>query len=82
MKLTKKVSLLFFVLLLVFSLTIATGCGGGGAPADKNEVTEKPDATTEQPKELEPYKIGAIFDITGPGSSLGVPERDSANMLV
>ncbi|MBI4241752.1 MAG: ABC transporter substrate-binding protein [Candidatus Rokubacteria bacterium] len=29
----------------------------------------------------EPYKIGAIFSITGPGSSLGVPERDTAQML-
>ena len=24
------------------------------------------------------YKIGAIFSITGPGSSLGIPERDTA----
>jgi branched-chain amino acid transport system substrate-binding protein len=29
----------------------------------------------------EPYRIGAIFSITGPGSSLGVPERDTAVML-
>lgn len=29
----------------------------------------------------EPYKIGAIFSITGPGSSLGIPERDTALML-
>lgn len=29
----------------------------------------------------EPYKIGAIFSITGPGSSLGIPERDTAAML-
>jgi branched-chain amino acid transport system substrate-binding protein len=29
----------------------------------------------------EPYRIGAIFSITGPGSSLGVPERDTALML-
>ena len=29
----------------------------------------------------EPYKIGAIFSITGPGSSLGVPERDTAVMI-
>ena len=27
------------------------------------------------------YKIGAIFSITGPGSSLGIPERDTAAML-
>jgi branched-chain amino acid transport system substrate-binding protein len=29
----------------------------------------------------EPYKLGAIFSITGPGSSLGIPERDTALML-
>jgi branched-chain amino acid transport system substrate-binding protein len=27
------------------------------------------------------YKIGAVFSITGPGSSLGIPERDTALML-
>jgi branched-chain amino acid transport system substrate-binding protein len=29
----------------------------------------------------EPFKLGAIFSITGPGSSLGIPERDTALML-
>jgi branched-chain amino acid transport system substrate-binding protein len=29
----------------------------------------------------EPYKIGALFSITGPGSSLGIPERDTALMI-
>lgn len=27
------------------------------------------------------FKVGAIFSITGPGSSLGIPERDTALML-
>lgn len=36
-----------------------------------------PPAATAQ----EPYKLGAVFSITGPGSSLGVPERDTALML-
>lgn len=30
----------------------------------------------------EPYVIGAVFDITGPASPLGTPERDTAQMLV
>ncbi len=30
----------------------------------------------------EPYVIGAVFDITGPGAPLGTPERDTVNMLV
>ena len=29
----------------------------------------------------EPYKVGAVFDITGTGSPLGTPERDTALML-
>jgi branched-chain amino acid transport system substrate-binding protein len=29
----------------------------------------------------EPYRVGAVFSITGPGSSLGIPERDTALML-
>ncbi|HXU87519.1 MAG TPA: ABC transporter substrate-binding protein [Methylomirabilota bacterium] len=29
----------------------------------------------------EPYRLGAIFSITGPGSSLGIPERDTALMI-
>jgi branched-chain amino acid transport system substrate-binding protein len=38
---------------------------GASAPADAQE----------------PYRLGAIFSITGPGSSLGIPERDTALML-
>jgi len=30
----------------------------------------------------EPYKIGAIFSITGPNAPLGIPERDTVEMLV
>ncbi len=42
--------------------------------------------TPEQPAESEakigePYRIGAIFAITGPASSLGIPERDTVQML-
>jgi branched-chain amino acid transport system substrate-binding protein len=29
----------------------------------------------------EAYRVGAIFSITGPGSSLGMPERDTARMI-
>jgi branched-chain amino acid transport system substrate-binding protein len=32
-------------------------------------------------KAQEAYKIGAVFSITGPGSSLGIPERDTALMI-
>jgi branched-chain amino acid transport system substrate-binding protein len=50
------------------------------APA--GEVTEEPDAT--EPAEQaqgEPYRIGVFFSETGPASSLGIPERDTALMI-
>jgi len=34
------------------------------------------------PPAKKPYKIGAVFDITGPGAPLGTPERDTAQMVV
>jgi branched-chain amino acid transport system substrate-binding protein len=33
-------------------------------------------------REEKVYKIGAIFDLTGPASSLGIPEKHTAEMLV
>lgn len=41
-------------------------------------------AATPQAKAAEskePYKIGAIFAVTGPASSLGIPERNTVQML-
>lgn len=32
--------------------------------------------------ESQPYKVGAVFDISGKSSSLGIPERDTALMVV
>jgi len=51
---------------LVLVLILAAGCGGGGE---------------ETSEEAEAYKIGAIFDISGPASSLGVPERNTALLI-
>jgi branched-chain amino acid transport system substrate-binding protein len=56
---------LFIVLLTVASLVLA-GCAGKG-PKSGSEGT--------------PYKIGFCASITGGGSSLGVPERNTAEML-
>lgn len=50
---------------------LVTGCGG---------TSEKTTGTTTENKE--PYKIGAIFDISGKSSSLGIPERDTVKMIV
>lgn len=57
------------MLCLALVLVLATGCGGGAKQEGQGG------------QEAEVYKIGAIFDITGPASSLGVPERDTAKML-
>ena len=51
--------------LLVTLLVLVLVIGGAQARADAQE----------------PYRIGAVFSITGPGSSLGIPERDTALML-
>ncbi|MFN8459124.1 MAG: ABC transporter substrate-binding protein, partial [Anaerolineae bacterium] len=48
------------------------------------EAAEAP-ATTEAAAAKdggEPYKIGLFFSVTGPAASLGVPERDTAMMLI
>lgn len=57
---------LLLIMLLVLSLLIA-GCGGNG----ENTAPGK-----------EAYKLGAVVDISGNSSSLGVPERDTLLMLV
>ena len=65
----KKMSAIL-VIVLIMGLLVA-GCGGTKTETDK---------TTAETKE--PYKIGAIFDISGKGSSLGIPERDTVNMII
>jgi branched-chain amino acid transport system substrate-binding protein len=57
----------WLVLLLVLSL-IVSGCSSGG------------NAQKDAGKEA--YKIGAVIDISGNSSSLGVPERDTLQMMV
>lgn len=60
------------------------------APAAKAEPTKPASAPTAAPaakaspaaaEKGATYRIGAIIDISGPGSSLGVPERDTIKML-
>lgn len=47
-----------------------------GAPAEEAEAPEP-----EEQAQGEPYKIGIFFSVTGPASSLGIPERDTALMV-
>ncbi|HWI54317.1 MAG TPA: ABC transporter substrate-binding protein, partial [Desulfobacteria bacterium] len=52
--------------LLIIGLFL-TGCGSQSA--------------TKSEGGKEPYKVGVILDISGPGSSLGIPERDTVVMI-
>lgn len=46
-------------------------------------ATEAAEAPAAAAKEAgEPYKLGLYFSVTGPAASLGVPERDTAMMLI
>lgn len=60
--------------------------------AEESTVAEEPKAAEEEPEAAEeaaaeameagtPYKIGFIAAITGPGAGLGVPERNTAEMV-
>ncbi|MBN1995231.1 MAG: ABC transporter substrate-binding protein [Anaerolineae bacterium] len=73
------------VLAVLAVLTLlVTACGQAAAPAPAQPQEEAPAAQEQAPagEEGEPYTIGVFFSVTGPASSLGVPERDTANMIV
>ena len=72
---------LIIVLLTVTSLVLVSGVPQ--AAAEPAQVPPMENPTAEAPaEEGTPYKIGFCAAITGPGSSLGVPERNTAEMLV
>ncbi|HUU54087.1 MAG TPA: ABC transporter substrate-binding protein [Armatimonadota bacterium] len=67
------------VLTVLVVLLVALLLGG----CAKQPTTSAPGGEPAKPVELsgEPYVIGAIFAITGDASSLGIPERNTAEML-
>ncbi len=83
------------VVALVVLPFVTLGCAATPAPAEPAPQATEPVSAAETaveptaaPAEAavqeqgEPYKIGLFFSVTGPSSSLGVPERDTAMMLV
>lgn len=73
---------LVFVVLVVVAL-LAVACAPA-TPAQPGTTPAAAGPTTSPAGKAEtgdPYRIGAIIDITGPASSLGVPERDTIKML-
>jgi len=71
-------------LLLVVCMLAAVTVGLMGCPKTKPVTQgppEEPPASTLTPQG-EPYKIGGVFALSGPPSSLGQPEADTAKMIV
>ncbi|SFG16297.1 branched-chain amino acid transport system substrate-binding protein [Desulfotomaculum arcticum] len=75
-KLVNKMALTLLAIVLLIAGIIAGGCASSQNSAGNESA--------EQGKEQgnEPYQIGAVVDISGNSSSLGVPERDTLLMLV
>ena len=61
---------IYIMATLLAAVLLLSGCAGG---------TEQTGAKKDSGKE--PYRIGAVVDISGPSSSLGVPERNTLQML-
>lgn len=72
--------------LLAAGAMLLTACGtptpeSTEAPAEVTEEHEEEPTATAEPEAGSPYKIGFSASITGPGSSLGEPERNTAEMI-
>lgn len=66
---------LVIVSAMIIALFAFAGCSGGKKPAESSRKNASaPPASGE-------YKIGAIFSITGSASNLGVPERNTLELL-
>ena len=76
-----KMGIAVFVVLL--SVAVVVGLVGCPQPQDQTvDVDVPPEGDQGEPApQGEPYRIGALFAITGAGASLGQPERDAAKML-
>jgi len=61
-------------LLFVLAVAACQGDRSGGAP-------KPPVAAPTAPPTVKPYRIGALLAVTGPASSLGLPEKQTLEML-
>jgi branched-chain amino acid transport system substrate-binding protein len=61
-------------------LLISTGCAAS-TPQPTPTPEEEAPAAEKEAETGAPYKIGAVFPITGGASSLGIPCRDASQML-
>jgi branched-chain amino acid transport system substrate-binding protein len=70
---------------IMFALVLFTGaCGGASTPAatSTSGTSASATSTTAAATDKEPYKIGALFAVTGFNSPLGVPQKQTVEMLV
>jgi branched-chain amino acid transport system substrate-binding protein len=75
-------------LLALASLVMLSACGGGAQPAANSEGStaaagqSQGEAASAGGDSKEPIRVGAIFSVTGANSPLGVPEKQSVELLV
>jgi len=72
----------FFALTAVLLLLCAPGCKKQEEPVMEETIEEEVVLEEIPAATLEPYKVGAIFSVTGPASFLGDPEKKTAQMIV
>lgn len=68
----KKIGQLILFLIVVALVVVAVTMN------NKKKQQQQPPVTAEKT----PYVIGAVFDVTGPASPLGTPEKETVDMLV
>jgi len=82
-----KKRILALTLLVTAVLVLAACATPTAAPAPTTAAQPAPTTAAAQPTAApqatagEPYKVGFVTSITGPASSLGIPERDTALMI-
>ncbi len=72
----------FFKWAIILSMILAlvtVGIVGCGDDDEESPATQQPTETEDPQKDA--YKIGAVLSITGPASSLGIPEENTAKMM-
>ncbi len=73
------------LLLLAILVLALPACAETDDPAEDSTAAEEEGtdaaAAPSAPAEEGPIRIGAVLDITGPGASLGGPERDTLQLL-
>ena len=72
-----------FVLTMILAMVAigAVACDDDETEEPTAPVTGEPTAPATEEPEKEAYKIGAVLSISGPASSLGIPEDNTAKMM-